>query len=219
MNGSIIFSKTILSIRDNGFLYTVTFIFRLLFNFLYRTIIFQNPSLQIDYTSRVKGLRYINVLGIVVAGKHFWLHAISKVNEQTLTPQIIFKGNFSASDFCHIGATHYVEIGNNVLFGSKVYVTDHGHGIYSGDGIHSSPEEPPIKRYVDSDKEVIIGDNVWVGDNVTILPNVHIGSGCIIGSNSVVTKDIPSNCIAVGIPAKVIKNYDFEKKMWVKISQ
>ena len=63
---------------------------------------------------------------------------------------------------------------------------------------------------------MIIGDNVWVGDNVTILPNVHIGNGCVVGSNSVVTKDIPDNCIAVGIPAKVIKKYDFEKKKWVK---
>ena len=43
-----------------------------------------------------------------------------------------------------------------------------------------------------------------------------IGKHCVIGANSVVTKDIPDYCIAVGIPAKVIKRYDFEKKQWIK---
>ena len=56
---------------------------------------------------------------------------------------------------------------------------------------------------------------MWVGDNVVILPDVTIGNGCVIGSNAVVTKDIPDNCIAVGIPAKVIKRFDKESKKWL----
>ena len=67
------------------------------------------------------------------------------------------------------------------------------------------------------ENEVVIGDNVWIGDNVTVLPNVHIGKGCVIGANSVVTKDIPDNCIAVGIPAKVIKKFDYKEKKWVRV--
>lgn len=50
-----------------------------------------------------------------------------------------------------------------------------------------------------------IGDFTFIGANSTVLPGVRIGDSCIIGSGSVVTKDIPSNCIAVGNPAKVIK--------------
>lgn len=94
-----------------------------------------------------------------------------------------------------------------------MYITDNGHGIYSGDATHSLPTEQPIMRCLDSNKEVVISDNVWIGDNVTVLPIVHIGKGCVIGANSVVTKDIPDNCIAVGIPAKVIKNLIIKKKM------
>lgn len=54
--------------------------------------------------------------------------------------------------------------------------------------------------------DVHIGDNCFIGFGTIILPNVHIGDECIIGAGSVVTKDIPSNCIAVGNPAKVIKS-------------
>lgn len=204
------------TIYKEGLFYTLIYTLRNCINLFYRYFVWCNSSMHIDFTAIVIGIKNIKLFGVVYADRHFWLHAINQYNGQRFNPQIVFKGGFKASSFCHIGATHYVEIGNNVLFGSKVFVTDHGHGIYSGNGEHSSPNESPFERKLDSDNEVIIGDNVWVGDNVTILPNVHIGNGCVIGSNSVVTKDIPDNCIAVGIPAKVIKKYIFEKKKWVK---
>ena len=58
---------------------------------------------------------------------------------------------------------------------------------------------------------VTIGDNVWIGGSVTILPGVTIGDNVTIGAGSVVTKDIPSNSIAVGNPCKVIKCIDDKK--------
>ncbi|HFI1792856.1 TPA: DapH/DapD/GlmU-related protein, partial [Escherichia coli] len=51
----------------------------------------------------------------------------------------------------------------------------------------------------------IIGNDVWLGTGVTVLRGVRIGDGAIIGANAVVTKNIPDYCIAVGVPAKVIK--------------
>ena len=54
-------------------------------------------------------------------------------------------------------------------------------------------------------QEVIIGDNVWIGNGSIILKGVHIGDNVIIGAGSIVNKDIPSNCIAVGNPAKIVK--------------
>lgn len=53
--------------------------------------------------------------------------------------------------------------------------------------------------------DIIIEDNVWLCEGVVVLSGVRIGKNSIIGANAVVTKDIPANCIAVGIPAKVIK--------------
>jgi len=113
----------------------------------------------------------------------------------------------------HIGAIESVVIGDRVLIASGVYISDHSHGSYSGDS-QSSPLESPAKRSLIS-SPVRIGDDVWLGEKVSILPGVSIGSGAIIGAGAVVTSNIPSYTIATGVPAKVIKKFDFDKKVWI----
>lgn len=130
--------------------------------------------------------------------------------------KLIIGKNCKIGDYVHIAAGEQVEIGENVLMGSKILISDLNHGNYSDICPQSTPDIPPDKRPIHT-RPVIIGNNVWIGDNVCILPGVKIGDGGIIGSNSVVNKDIPSNCIAVGAPAKVIKMYDKQTKKWVKV--
>ncbi len=102
----------------------------------------------------------------------------------------------------HITAINKIVIGDNLLTGRNVLITDNSHGCFTEEelAIH------PLERELKSKGEVIIGKNVWIGDKATIMPGVHIGDGCIIGANSVVTHDIPSYCVAVGNPARVIKS-------------
>jgi acetyltransferase-like isoleucine patch superfamily enzyme len=64
---------------------------------------------------------------------------------------------------------------------------------------------------------VIIEDEVWIGNGACILPNVTIGKHSIIGSNAVVTKDIPPYCVAAGVPAKIIKQYNPQTEKWEKV--
>jgi lipopolysaccharide O-acetyltransferase len=123
--------------------------------------------------------------------------------------------NVQVNDYVHIGAANSVIIGDNVLIASKVYISDHNHGSYSMDD-SNSPLIPPNLRKIVSDR-VVINDNVWLGESVCVLPGVSIGEGSIIGALSVVTKDIPDYSIAVGIPAKVIKYFDFGLNKWVSI--
>ena len=73
----------------------------------------------------------------------------------------------------------------------------------------------PIKMGEMIPGSVKIGDDSWIGINVAILRNVTIGRHCGIGANSVVTKDIPPYSIAAGNPARIIKQYDWEKGEWV----
>ena len=116
----------------------------------------------------------------------------------------------------HIGCNHRIVIGDDVLMGSKIYITDHNHGVYRGDNA-DSPAIPPADRRLTEGESVEIGARCWIGEFVTILPGVTIGEGCIIGSHSTVTHDIPANSIAVGSPARVVKVWDETLGQWVKV--
>lgn len=98
-----------------------------------------------------------------------------------------------------------IEIGKHVfLHGGTTILT---HDWASWCFVESDYEFYP------SHAKVKIGDNVWLGRNVTICKGVTIGNNCIIGIGSVVTKDIPANSIAVGVPAKVVGSYaDYMKR-------
>jgi acetyltransferase-like isoleucine patch superfamily enzyme len=98
---------------------------------------------------------------------------------------------------CMITCKNLIRIGDNVLMGAYVQIIDHNHGIKAGSTIRSQVAEVG---------EVIIGNDVWIGAGVKILNGCHIGDGAVIGANAVVTSDIPSNAIAVGVPARVIKS-------------
>lgn len=137
--------------------------------------------------------------------------------EASSTKVSIYIGeNVVIGDYCHIVGRKRLYIGDNTLIASRVFISDTSHGSYDCE-LADSPEISPRDRKL-SYKPVNIGSNVWIGENVSILQGVTIGNGAIIGANSVVTKDIPDNCIAVGVPAKVIKKYNFENCTWEFIS-
>ncbi|MGN0232878.1 MAG: sugar O-acetyltransferase [Bacteroidaceae bacterium] len=89
-----------------------------------------------------------------------------------------------------------VTIGDNCFVGPNVSIYTPCHSII--------PEERNTMRQWA--RPVTIGNNVWIGGSVTILPGVSIGDNVTIGAGSVVVKDIPSDCVAVGNPAKVVKH-------------
>lgn len=172
---------------------------------------FQNSFLGAN--SRVIGTRYITV-GIRASIKEqAWIEAIDSYKKQILTPSIKIGNNFFASERLHISAINRIEIGNDCLFGSGVYIGDHNHGVYKGHE-QSTPFEAPIERRLVSLGPVIIGSNVWLGDNVVVIGPVVIGNGVVIGANSVVTKDVPDNVIALGSPLHIIKKYNKYTKAW-----
>jgi lipopolysaccharide O-acetyltransferase len=119
------------------------------------------------------------------------------------------------NDYVHITAVDYVHIGNHVLIASKVFISDHNHGKYSGEGQDSPLISPEARALCSS--PVVIEDNVWIGEFVSILPGVRIGEGSIIGTMSVVTRDVPPFSMAVGSPAKVIKQFNFASNCWERL--
>lgn len=138
---------------------------------------------------------------------------IDIIGDEKYTKLIIGK-NVQINDYVHIGAAIKIKIDDNCLIGSKVLITDHNHGIYSGNN-QSLPKELMIKRKI-CGAEIFIKKNVWIGENVAILPGVTIGENSIIACNSVVKYDIPPNTIAAGSPAKPVKKWSNEINKWVR---
>ncbi|MGF1749314.1 sugar O-acetyltransferase [Vibrio cionasavignyae] len=104
--------------------------------------------------------------------------------------------NFYANFNCVILDVNLVEIGDNVLLAPNVQIYTAGHPLEAKARVDEGVEFGlPIK----------IGNNVWIGGGAIICPGVNIGDNTVIGAGSVVTKDIPSNVLAVGNPCKVIK--------------
>ena len=125
--------------------------------------------------------------------------------------------NCEMGDMTHIVALNNVKIGNNVLIASKCFLSDTSHGSYKGEHQHS-PLIPPNKRELDS-SSIVIGNNVWIGENVVILPGTKICDGCVIGANAVVSGDFNKCGIIAGIPARYIKQFNYETGYWDRIKE
>ena len=117
-------------------------------------------------------------------------------------PEIIIGNDCNIGEFCHITAINKITIGDGLLTGRFVYIGDNAHGGLSLE----EADTPPARRHLTSKGEIKIGRNVWIGDKVSIFGGVTIGDNVIIGANSIVTHDIPSNSMAAGAPAKVVKS-------------
>ena len=98
---------------------------------------------------------------------------------------------------CTIAARERIEIGDDCMFAEMVSIRDHDHAFTN--------VEVPYREQGFTCAPVRIGRNVWVAAKVTVCKGVFIGDNCIIGANAVLTKNIPSNSLAVGIPARVIR--------------
>ena len=118
----------------------------------------------------------------------------------------------------HIGKHTLISYPCELQDGSKKIVIGEDTIIYSNciiecweryrDASEYDIDIPPAVRKLKSKGNIVIGNNVWLGDKVSVLSGVNIGDNVIVGANSVVTKNVPSNCVVAGIPAKIIKKLD-----------
>lgn len=106
-----------------------------------------------------------------------------------------------------------------VVWGTEPWIITLGHNVHITEGVRFLTHDGGTLLFRDKvpdleiTKPITIGDNVYIGNNVLLMPGVNIGNNVIIGAGAVVTKDIPDNSVAVGVPARVIKTADeyFEK--------
>lgn len=157
----------------------------------------------------VVGEKYIHIGKCFGADIDVRIEAWNKRMDEHFEPYINIGDNVFCNSRTHITSINKIIIGDNVLIGSDVLISDNNHG--KNDNIVEL-NIPPKKRRLHSKGSVIIEKNVWIGDKVIVLGNVRIGEGSVIGAGSIVTHDIPKYSIAVGQPARVIKNIKSEEK-------
>lgn len=174
------------------------------------------PGLHLDAGSRIIGTRCVSFGRGVFVGRNLWLEAVTSYRSQRFDPKITIGDYVCFSDSVHISAITSIAIGSHTLFGSKIYVSDHNHGIYSGE-LQSRPDEPPAYRSLGGGGPVVIGENVWIGDNCIILGPANIGDGAIIGANSVVRGSVAAKTMVSGAPAKPIKTFNSVTRSWEKV--
>lgn len=147
----------------------------------------------------ISGREYIQIGDSNVFGHNFMI-STWKIDGNK-APQIIIGNGCDFGYYNHITCCNKIIIGNGVLTGMHVIISDNNHGMID---VRETTIRP-IERPLTSKGEVFIGNNVWIGDKVTILAGVHVGDGAIIAANAVVTKDVPARTVVGGVPAKVIK--------------
>ena len=158
-------------------------------------------KLSLNYPIYLRGGKYITVGNNFYSDLRLRLEAWDEHLGYNFSPNITIGNNVSINSDCHIGAINEIIIEDGVLIASKVFITDHYHGLIDSEAINVSPSN----RKLYSKGPVKIEKNVWIGEGVVVLPNVTIGENSIICDNSVVTKSIPKNSIVGGNPAKIIR--------------
>lgn len=150
----------------------------------------------------IKSMDRIRIGNNSYIGKNVVLTAWKSYQGKTYSPSIMIGNGCSIGEDNHITSICNIYIGNNVLTGRKVLITDNSHG----NTLLKDLDIEPVKRELYSKGPVIIEDNVWIGEKASIMPGVKIGKGSVIAANSVVTRDVPAYCVVAGCPARIIKD-------------
>lgn len=182
--------------------------------FLLRTKMINKNIRLIRFPFVLRGKPYIDFGKNLTTG--FWCRFESYPMDNDPRVRLKLGDNIQMNDYVHISAVDSVEIGDNCLLASHVYISDNSHGRYESGENDSSPDvAPALREYIKA--PVKIGKNCWFGEGVIVMPGVTIGDGCVIGAHSVVNKSIPTASIAVGSPARVVKQYNRVTQRWEKV--
>jgi len=164
---------------------------------------FGEGSIILFPTTTIFNENYIHIGVNTMIGEHVALSAGMMPGQKCMTNPVVKIG-----DRCLIGrgsgiVGHLsIVIGDDVWTGHHVYITDQSHGY--------EDVSRPISGQSQPERAVSIGDGSWLGHGVVVLPGAKIGKHVAVGANSVVTGELPDFCVAVGSPARVIKQYTNE---------
>ncbi len=178
-------------------------------------ILFNALELYLGPRTLVRGAKHISFGRGVCARSNLWLEAVTSYGEEAFDPVIEIGDGVSFSDGVHISCVQRIVIKRHVLVGSRVYISDSGHGLYNGH--EQSQPDAPSRRRLARGGPVVIGENVCICANVIILGPVTIGDGAVICANSVIRRDVPPRTIVAGMPAVPVKEFREATNCWERV--
>jgi lipopolysaccharide O-acetyltransferase len=146
---------------------------------------------------RLVGERRIAVGDDVFVGSGSWLQTLDGFGSDIA---IELGDGTNLAGGCVLSAAVSVRLGRAVLLARNVYVADHGHAF-------EDTALPVIAQGFRDIRPVEICDGAWLGENVVVCPGVRIGRGAVVGANAVVLEDVPDYAVAVGAPARVVRQF------------
>ena len=176
-------------------------------------------NLHIESPRRILNAAHIHIGDDVSLGPGCMLNALRRypgpfmrgapeVEEQTFEPSIRLGSRVSATGYLTIGAAESVTIEDDALLASHIFISDNLHGM-------GSVDLPYKYQPLDRIAPVVIGRGCWIGEHVVVMPGVTIGEMSVVGAGSIVTKSLPPRTVAVGSPARVIKQWSDEQGGWI----
>lgn len=160
----------------------------------------RNVSIHPSCDIQKRATPYIRIEDDVLISQHVWLNIPYETPPPDPQRPVIRIGKNSAlGRRCTVSGVQHIEIGQDVLFGPNVFVTDHSHSF-------ESPHLPIIAQGISEAGKVIIEDGTWLGHGCAVIAQrgreVRIGKNSVVGANAVVTKSFPANSVLVGLPAR-----------------
>jgi acetyltransferase-like isoleucine patch superfamily enzyme len=146
---------------------------------------------------RIYGEARISIGRDVFVGPDCWFQTLDEGGSEVA---LVLGDGVNIAGSCVISAVADVRLGRKVLLARNVYISDHIHA-------YDDTETAVLDQGVARVEPVEIGDGAWLGQNVVICPGVRVGRGAVVGANAVVLDDIPDFCLAVGAPARVVREF------------
>lgn len=159
----------------------------------------------IDHTVQVLGWKHVEIGKNSIVSEYSWLNVNKRVKDQK---------HIVIGDNCYIGRRNFFTSGKLIHIGAYCSTSVDCKFLGSSHEI-TNPYNPYVLSETTCSNSIILGANVNVNASVSIIGNVKIGHGCVIGAGTIVTKDIPPFSLVVGVPARIIKRFDFVNLQWV----
>lgn len=189
------------SIRELGFAFLRLKIFSWLWIRLKYSFRYLGSNIAIDYSVDISGAQFIEIGESTWIQRNCWLTIplidmadIERRSYLTIGKRVQIGRN------CFLGAANRIVIGDDVLLGPYVTIVDHSH--------RTGDTSSPIKEQgIDQSGFVSIGAGSWVGAGATIIGHrgITIGENSVVAANTVLTKNLPANCVAIGNPARIME--------------